>query len=167
MSTEWKLAEELTSADVSRHPVWEYVTDDSRAPETAVQPVSALPVDTLGGRLVGVSVKLHNGIQYWAICSNISLRNPAVTRHFMCVSLERNGQWFELARYHDPDFDKRSPERLAEFLELPVREVFPIEYDISNLATGEEAILRGTIPQLPEAKLDEDELIQLALMLDD
>ena len=167
MNVDWKLTEALTSTDLKKHPIWEYITDDAKAPETAVRPVMDLPAHHLGGRLVGAPVKLHNGEQHWAICSNISLRSLIATTHFLCLWIEKNGQWFALARYHDVDFQKRSPRKLAEFLGLPIDDVFPIEYDISKFAVGDEAVLKGSIAEVLEEQLSEDELIQLALTTED
>jgi len=163
MSTVRKLTEELTASDLKEHPVWEYITDDPDALETVVQPVGELPVNDLSGRLVGFQVRLHNGDQHWATCSNISLGSPVATRHFLCLWIESDGQWFSLARYHDADFEKRSPAKLSEFLGLALGDVFPIEYDISNIAVGNEAVVRGTILEAPEEQLGESELIELAL----
>jgi len=167
MNTNWRLAEELTPADVREHPVWEYVMDDPEASDTVVRPVETLPVSDLGGRLVGVRVKLANGCRCWAILSNISLRNPVATKHFLCIRVEKNRCWFELGRYHDVDSERRSPTQLGEFLGLPVSDVFPIEYDIADVAVGEMSVLRGKVPQLPTEQLTEDELVELALRADD
>jgi len=159
----WILYERLTLNDVADHPVWEYVNDEAKAPETAVRPVEQLPVKHLAGRFVGTRVRLHNGSYQWAMLSNISLGNLRLTKHFLCVGIEKDGRWFELARYHDVDFERRSPTELAKFLGLLVSEVFPIEYDISQFAIGLPAILRGTIPETPEERLSKDELLKLAL----
>ena len=85
MPSDRKLVEELTPADLQAHPIWEFVTDVPGASETAVRPFTQLPATDLVGRLVGTMVRLSNGTSRWAILSNISLRNPRSTRHFLCV----------------------------------------------------------------------------------
>lgn len=167
MSANRKLTEDLTAGDLRAHPVWEYVMDDPDALETVVQPVADLPVRDLGGRLVGIQVRLRNGDRHWAICSNISLGSPIATRHFLCLWIEKDGQWFSLARYHDSDFERRSPAKLGEFLGLAPEDVFPIEYDISDIAVGNQAVVWGLIPEMPEEVLEEGELIELALTTED
>ncbi len=163
MTADWRLAENLTPADVQEHPVWEFVTDVPDAPDTAVRPVDELPVQNLSGRLVGIRIRLRNGSWHWAILSNVSLRNPRATKHFLCIVIEKNGRWFELARYHDVDFERRSPTQLAKFLDLPLADVFPMEYDISDFADGEPSVIKGTVPETPEERLTDDQLIELSL----
>jgi hypothetical protein len=79
------------------------------------------------------------------------------------VKIEHRGEWFELARYFDSDYARRSPDRLAAFLGLRVTEVFPIAYDISNVARGDPAVVKGVIQAEPEERLSPEELVQLAL----
>ena len=167
MNPNWCLIDELTPEDLARHPVWEYVVDDPEAPDTAVRPVETLPVNHLVGRSVSVQVRLANGLRPLATLSNISLRNPLATQHFLCVRIERNGQWFDLARYHDVDFEQRGPAQLSQFLGLTTSEVFPIEYDIGRFAIGEMAALRGEVTERVDEELGEDALIELALEGDD
>lgn len=155
-----RLTSNLTADDLLEHPVWEYVGDAS---EISVQPIDDLPVCRLRGRLVGTKIRLHNGLWLWAILSNVSLQDPKVTKHFLSVWVHKEGVWFELARYHDVDYEKRSPLRLAKFLGLHVSDVFPLEYDITDIAVGNQAALKGTIPEIPQERLTEEELIELAL----
>jgi len=163
MAAKWRLAEKLTREDVQKHPVWEFIADEAHAPDSTVRPVDELPVDDLSGKLVGTTIKLQNGSKHWAILGNISLRNPRATKHFLTVSIEKDGRWFELARYHDADFEKRSPAQLANFLALPITEVFPMEYDLSKVVEGKHSVVKGSIPETPDERLTEDQLIELAL----
>lgn len=158
-----KLVEKLTVSDLSTYPVWEYVAPG----ETAVRPVGDLPVDSLQDRVVGTQVQLANGSRTWAALSNISVRDARRTSHFLTVSIENKGTWFHLARYHDVDYDERGPKQLAEFLRLPVSSVFPIEYDLTGLVRADAIIVKGSIPLELQEKLSEDELIQLALQLEE
>jgi hypothetical protein len=158
-----KPVEKLTISDLSVNPVWEYVT----AGETVVTPVDDLPVDSLQARVVGTRIQLANGSRLWAIVSGISLKNPRSTRHFLTLSVENHGAWFHLARYHDVDYDQRGPKQLAKFLGLPVSSVFPIEYDLSGLVSADIVLVKGTIPLVPQERLSEDELIQIALEKDE
>lgn len=75
----------------------------------------------------------------------------------------KDSRWFELARYHDADFERRSPAELAKFIGLPVSDIFPIKYDISDVAVGDPAVLKGTVRAEPEERLTQDQIIDLAL----
>jgi len=79
------------------------------------------------------------------------------------LSIERNGQWFDLARYHDIDYVDHGPDALARFLELPVDDVFPITYDVRKYVKGESSTLVGTVPKEPRVKLSRDEIIAMAV----
>jgi len=157
-----KRTEELDPADLAEHPVWEYVSPD----DTIVRPVLDIPVESLRSRIVGTRLRLANGQDIWAILSNVHLRSLRKNEHFLAVWVEREGQWCELARYHDADHNRRGPERLADFLGLTVAEVFPLTYDISAVACGLREAVRGVIAAEPKERLTEDELIALALESD-
>jgi len=68
-----------------------------------------------------------------------------------------------MARYFDPDYERRGPGQLAAFLQLPVESVFPIAYDVSSYAQGDSNVLKGTIEAEQTVKLPTHELIALAL----
>ena len=68
-----------------------------------------------------------------------------------------------MARYHDFDASERGPQVLAAFLGLPIKEVFPISYDISRFSLGASAALVGTIEQEPREKLTRAQIIGLAV----
>ena len=72
-------------------------------------------------------------------------------------------QWFDLARYHDPDYERRGPRAAADFLGLPLGAVFPISYDISHLALGSRNCLIGQIPAELGERLTRAELIAMAV----
>ena len=159
-----KPVDRLTSADLSLHPVWEYVLDETvGVDETTVAPVWTLPVDSLENRVAGIEIELANGNKMCGLISCVSLRNLRSTKHFVTLSVERDGVWFHLARYFDVEYDKYGPYQLAEFLELPVNDVFPIRYDLSAVVRADAEFLRGSIPMEPIERLSEAELIALAL----
>src|SRR6202035_5363371 len=114
-----KPAESLTVADFKANPVWEFLNDDEIG-ETMVQPVEKLPVESLDNRLIGTQVRLANGLQVWALIGNFDATHPRAIQHFLTLSIDRNGEWFYLARYHDIGFPAEGPEALARFLDLGV-----------------------------------------------
>jgi hypothetical protein len=99
----------------------------------------------------------------WSFLGNIDTSNPRLTEHFLTISIEFNGKWFHLARYHDYDFADRSPAKLATFLGKEVDSVFPISYDIRSFAEGEPYALTGTIEKEPQERLTRAEIIAMAV----
>jgi hypothetical protein len=162
MNTNTKLVESLEVADFMRNPVWEYINDDQLG-ETAVRPVEQVPTQNLNGRVVGVQVQLANGTPVWAVIGNVDTANSRSTEHFLTLSVERDGQWFTLSRYHDFDYSKNGPEALARFLDLALNDVFPISYDIRRFVKGDPAALSAKIPKEPREKLTRAEIIAMAL----
>jgi hypothetical protein len=162
MSIESKRVETLTVSDIQAHPVWQYVNNDQLG-ETAVRPIKRIPVKNLLGRVVGTPVLLANGNARWALIGNIDTLNPRLTKHFLTISLEREGKWFTLARYHDADYSQRGPSALADFLGLDASQVFPLSYDISHYAEGDVSALVGKILREPDERLTRAEIIQMAV----
>lgn len=156
-----KPVDALTVEDFARHPVWRYAP--TVADELRVRAVRTLPVKSLGGKIVGTQVRLANGSEVWAMLGNIDTSNMRLTEHFLTVSVERDGEWFHLARYHDHDFRSRGPSQLARFLRLRREDVFPISFDIRAYVEGKPRGLAGTIPLEPRKKLSRDEVIALAV----
>lgn len=95
-----KLLTELKVEDFLKRPVWEYPTDD----EGYLRPIEKLPVTHLQNRIVGVRVQLASGQCRWAILGNIDVENERSTEHFLTLSIENHGNWFDLGRYHDADY---------------------------------------------------------------
>jgi hypothetical protein len=157
-----KPVDSLSTEDLRNHSVWQYVGDEN-GDETKVRPVKRVPVSNLTGKVVGVQVVLANGCSAWALLGNVDSSNPRLTEHFLTLSVERNGRWFHLARYHDFDRDQRGPEKLATFLGLAVADVFPISYDLRPYSKGEASALMGTILQEPVERLSRAEIIGLAV----
>lgn len=158
----FKSSSNLSVSDLIDHPIWEYKnTESDGEDETAIVPVEEIPVDDLSNRLIGLKVTLSSGAQNWAILGNLSLKDSMNNRHFLTVSLERDGKWFDLARYHDADFSLRGPAQAAMFLNLPVSSIFPIAYDIRKICRGIPALLTGSIPSEVSEKLSSKELMDL------
>jgi len=61
---------------------------------------------------------LASGDCLWGIVGNLDARNHEMNEHFVTISIERNGRWFHLARYHDADYAETGPQALARFLGL-------------------------------------------------
>jgi hypothetical protein len=152
----------LQVSDLEKHSVWQFAIDE-RADDTAVRPVTRLPVSTLAGKIVGTRVRLANGEYRWGIVSNLDARNPEMNEHFLALSMERNGRWFHLARYFDSDYGVRGPKSLARFLGFPVDDVFPICYDVRKCVKGHPAALAGSILREPRVRLTRAEIIGMAV----
>jgi hypothetical protein len=146
----------LTVADFQAHPIWEFLNDDEIG-ELMMQPVKALPVESLENRVVGAQVRLANGSLVWASFGNFDVKNPRATRHFLDISIERNGKWFPLARYFDSGIAKYGPEALARFLGLHVDDVFPITVDVRRFVHGKPEALTAIVTKEPQEKLTREE----------
>ncbi len=157
-----KMLRELGPNDFIDFPIWKF---DRQAAwdEPLLTPDPFLPVTELSNRLVGTKVRLNNGNERWAMLSNMHLNDIRSTSHFLTLSIEQQGNWFDLARYHDVDYLRRGPTQLAAFLHLQISDVFPIAYDISNYAIGLPSVVRGVINTDPSERLSQAELNELAL----
>ena len=155
-----KPVDALTIADLQAHPVWQYTGSDE-PDETYVRPLKRVPVANLQGKLIGTEVTLANGQQAWALIGNVDPMKPRQTQHFITLSIERRGEWFHLARYHDFDAKTKGPKALAAFLDLPVNEVFPISYDLRRYGKGDPAALSGQMPKKPQERLSRSKVIAL------
>lgn len=160
-----KPVDELTPQDFATHRVWEFVNDaDAELPHEAyVRPVHDIPVASADSRLIGTILVLGDGRRLNGFLGNVDLRDSFPTEHFVTLTVfDAAGRRFDLARYHDVDSMDRGPAALARFLHSSVDSVFPIRYDISNVAIGSADSIRAAIPAVPNSRLSEDELIQLA-----
>lgn len=152
----------LRPSDLEGCRIWKYARD-SAGDNTWLNPVLKTPVEDLNGRLIATRVILANGASTWALLGNIDVQKPEFTKHFLTASFERGGEWFHLARYHDRDYEKRGPKQLAEFMNLPIHEVFPIAYDVSAEVVGPPEVTHARILAEPEQKLTRAEIIALAV----
>ena len=106
---------------------------------------------------------LASGRRVWALIGNVDPTNPRLTEHFVTISVEHNGRWFTLSRYHDFDYADNGPEALSRFLGYPIDDVFPIAYDIQEYAEGDAAALCGQIRKDPRERLSRAEIIAMAV----
>ena len=163
MSNIAKSVDSLQESDLTAFPVWEFDDDEATHDECFVRPFVDLPAANLEGKVVAVHVSLANGQRVLASIGNVDTRNAKSTEHFLLLSVIKDGRWCHLARYHDFDYAERGPEALAEFLGLPVNQVFPISYDISMYAVGIQETLVGKILQEPRERLTKAQLIEMAI----
>jgi hypothetical protein len=154
-----KTIDTIGVGDIQANPVWKFCSGG----EMAIEPVKKIPCVTLNGRIVGTQVELADSTKVWALLGNIDTENPAFSKHFITLSIESNGDWFHLARYHDYDYDVRGPAKLSEWLSKPLEQVFPIAYDIRHVFKGESVVLKGTIEREPSRKLTRAEIIAMAV----
>jgi hypothetical protein len=61
------------------------------------------------------------------------------------------------------DYSKNGPEALAIFLGKDVSQIFPISYDLTAYATGEESVLIGEVLKEPRERLTRSEIIAMAV----
>jgi len=161
-----KPVRELLPSDLTAYRVWEFVDDmEAQLPdETYMRPVEGLPVDSLSGRLASAHPTLANGDRLLALLGNIDLSDPVSTEHFLTITVfSPSGERFDLDRYHDIDYASHDPAALAAFLLLPLEAVFPIRYDVSDIAVGHAKCLRRSIPTVPASRLTKEQLIALSL----
>jgi hypothetical protein len=157
-----KPVERLTPDDFEAHPVWEFLPETQDRDETWLSPVRKLPVDDLGGCLIGTNLRLASGQTVPAFLGNVSPQHIRKTQQFITVTVFRpDGQRFDLARYFDVDYHERGPAALAAFLGVSESEIFPISYDISESVTGLPETVSGTIPKDPQERLSMDEMMKL------
>ena len=112
----------------------------------------------MGNRIVGVTLHLANGAEVDGMLCNITLDDLRHTEQFRCVAaFLDDGSIFHLARYYDAEYDRHGPMALAEHLGIELDEVFPISYDISDIATGRPDVVVGQIPLEPRERLTDEE----------
>ncbi|WP_020178517.1 hypothetical protein [Methylopila sp. M107] len=157
-----KTIDDLRVEDFQAFPVWEFTNcHEETLDETAVRPVERLPATDLDGKIVGTEVALANGRRVWALIANVDVADPRMTEHFLDISLEHDGRWFPVANNAAFDFAERGPDRAAEFMGLHVDDVFPISYDLREIATGDVRSLQGEIPKEPRERLTLEERFAL------
>ncbi len=164
--TDMKSFSTITPTDLLRHPVWEFANDSEHAndDETFLRPCHDLPIDDFGNRIVGTIATLANGDRVPIILQNVDLQSPFKTEHLVSITMfNKKGKAFPLARYHDIALDAYGPEQLAAFMRLSVDEIFPIEYDISELAIGDRDCVCRVVPLVPRRRLSRSEIIDLII----
>lgn len=157
---------QITPEDLLRKPVWEFANDlESTTNEEAVlRPCHQLPIRDFGNRIVGAIGTLANGARLTLILQNVDLESPYKTEHLITLTIFNSiGEKFFLARYHDIAIETHGPDQLSRFLQLSEDDIFPIAYDISDVAIGHPDSLRGTIPIVPRRKLTRAEIMDLVI----
>lgn len=166
MGSSMKPFAKLAPRDFRIYPVWEFCNDleTEFGGEMVMRPVTDLPVDDLGNRVVGTKLLFSNGDNVDGVLSNVDLNDHVRTEHFVALTLYRkDGAMFHLARYHDIGADTHGPIACAAFFGLDVEEIFPIAYDIDSIAIGVPGSIRRKIPMSPKRRLDDDELLRMAI----
>lgn len=156
---------EIPIDELLQYGVWTFdVDEESYVPEqdeSWVIPVLHIPVTDFSNCIAVTKLKLNNNNYIIGILGNIQLLNFKKNNYIICLSIYNNKSWFYLNRYFDVAYDVFGPKQLAEFLSLSINEVFPITYDISSLAVGDQRVLKGMIPSEPEIRLTKDEIRRL------
>lgn len=152
----------LSVADIEKNSVWQYVSSRNTG-EVCVKPVKKVPVASPSGKVIGAQVCFASGAKAWALIGNIDTENPSLMEHFITLSIERDGVWFQLARYHDHDFSERGPDALAQFLNMKVDSIFPIIVDVREYLRGNPAVLVFEVLKEPKNKLSREEIIAMAV----
>ena len=155
----YKTVDTISVGDFKLHPVWKY----RRGRDMTIAPEKKLPCTSLDGRIVGTQVELADRTMVWAFLGNIDTANPAFSEHFLTLSIDVDGNWFHLARYHDIDYSRNGPSALSKRLGKSIDEVFPITYDIGRVFNGESDALKGKIEKEPRNRLTRDEIIAMAV----
>lgn len=163
-----KLAKSISNImppDIQQYPVWEFIYDDEKSypDESWARPVRKIPVDSFDGRIIGIQVCLANGQHRWAIIGNIDLENERRNRQFITLNIYDHAEWFMLARYFDVDYSQSGPQQLADFLGLPIDEVFPIHYDYSHLVSCSDCCSKGKVQKEPAEQLTDEQRLKMIL----
>jgi hypothetical protein len=154
----------LPIAELLRAGVWEFDTDQTTHDETRVLPVTPLPAKSLEGRFAVANVVLAAGAVLPAKLGNVDVNNARRTRLLLALSvLLPSGEWFHLARHFDHNYVEYGPGALAAALRLPLDQVFPIGYDLSNLLFGDAASVVGSVPAVPVERITRGDAIRLAV----
>jgi hypothetical protein len=155
--------EHIPPAPPGKPSVWEFLPESASRDETWVRRLKKLPVASLNGRLVTVEVSLASGAQMPALMSNVDLDDTSLNEHFLSLSIFKNERWILLARYHDPDAVKHGPAAFARALGVSLKEVFPIEFNLTGVVCGKRKCLRGKIAKSPSKRLTRAERMRLVV----
>jgi hypothetical protein len=137
-----KFSNKLTIQDLKAFPVWEFTAKHEHIRpdgELVVIPVTNLPVSSLEGRFVGTEVRLANGCFLMAALLGIRLEKATP----ISAAVFYRGDEMFMFRRSAPSVS--GPQQLAQFLGLRLEDVFPISYDISQVAIGDAGAIKGEI----------------------
>ena len=142
--------EQIGPKVLARYPVWESLNDDEHpVGDTAMRAVVKLPVRSFECRLFGTTVTLADGTRYAAAIYNLDFGIKKYRHHFRSLTVFAKGRRFHLANYFQFCYKDRGPDALAAFLKKKKKEVFPITFDISDIAVGPQGVIKGAF----EAKI--------------
>ena len=160
--TEVRTPSKIGPKVLAKHPVWEFLNDDEHpAGDTAMRPVEKLPADHFDGRLFGTTVRLADGSLLPAAISDLGFGPKKYRHHFRSLTVFAKGRRFRLAKYFQLWYDSEGPDALAAFLKKKRKEVFPISYDISQLAVGPADVVRGTFEAEISDPIPRDHLMRI------
>ena len=123
-------------ADFENHPIW--MEHDLGKYEPALD----LPVSDLEDGFVACNLVLANGDMIRGVISGIYLNDPELTEVASGLILIKNGEMFG---YRKSVLEPYRSSMIQEFLSLRLNEIFPIRYDISEIAIGHPDAVRGII----------------------
>ena len=147
---------------LAKHPVWEFLNDDEHpAGDTAMRPVLKLPVERFDGRLFGTFVTLADGSRLPAAISDLAFGPKKYRHHFRSLTVFAKGRRFHLAKYFQFWYDTQGPNALAAFLNKRKKDVFPILYDLSDLAVGPVDVIRGAFEEEIADPIPEERLMKI------
>ena len=153
----------LQVTDFMKNAVWRF-TDSDEPDETYVSRVRKFPLAECDGCIIGTEIELSNGDKLVGFVGNLNPKSPSKNEHFLTLSVFReDGTLFHLARYHDTEYKKHGPEKLAKFLGLRVADIFPTSFTIPRTILGTRGDYRGILNREPSKKLTSEELIDLSL----
>lgn len=158
-----KSIRELSVPDIVECPVWRFT--NSFENDLEVESLPNGPYPNLGGLVIGSNVIFSDGSTHWALLQNVSLAGQKVNDHFLTININRNGEWYTLARYHDFNVERCGPSALASFMGKDINDVFPIQYDMRDALCSDSLRLVGFVRDVPpKHRLTTKELISLALL---
>jgi hypothetical protein len=155
--------DKLTLAQITERRLWKFVPSPKADSVAYVAADAARRPVSLKDRLVATEVRLADGTSVWALLENVDVTLPEFTKHWLVAHFRVDSKWWRLARYHDVDADRRSPQMLADKLGKPLGDVFPIRYDIQDACATASEALAGTIDAEPEVRLKRSEIIRMAV----
>ena len=154
---------DLTRSDVLDYPIWRF-TNRNPNDELEIESVDRRSFADLSGLIIAAKVEFADSSQQLALHQGVSLAGPTVNDHFLSLTFERDGVWFPLARYHDVAIENFGPNQLAEFVGKPVKDVFPIKYDLRAVQYSDPQKLTRVVRDVPISRLSKEQIISLSLL---
>lgn len=165
-----KPCDKITPEDLAKHPVWTFDLKNEALPgrdETWMVPVTKLPVSSLNNHGCLANAVLACGKKMTAMLWSIDLTSQRRTEQFIAIAFWLNDRWWHLSQRpflsESGNLESHLPNDLASKLGLDLNEVFPIAYDISQIAIGPSEITQGKILIEPREKLTKSQRMALAL----